>query len=249
VVWQEQFHTEIVDLQKDKLLFSERKQIPTFTSVADPAVVNPIRHLFSQCVNRSLKELPPTPSPPLTLDKFGEALFSHGLGFDAVQRVKSTLEKQRRLLAWYGEAGFAPGRPSEHEVVAHVILPLMMALGWLEQLLGVEWNKIDLAVFAGTPTDHEHCELICEAKVMGHGLQGVLQQAIGYADRLHLDACKKTLLADGGRFYLYKRSEGGWSTSPAGYLNVQLLRQRHVFPKNTDAVETLVALTPAHLGR
>lgn len=249
VMWQDQLHDEIKDIQKAKLLFSDRKQIPTFTGVGDAVVLDPIRHLLTQCATRPLKPLPPPPSAPMTLDEFGEALFSHGLSFDAVQKVRSSLEKQRRLLGWYGSSGLATDRPSEHEVVAHVILPLMSALGWSEQLLAVEWHKIDLAVFWGTPTDQEHCELICEAKAMGHGLQGVLQQAIGYAERLSLTSCKKILLADGGRFYLYKRGEQGWGTDPVGYLNVQQLRQRHVFPKGTNAVETLVALTPAHLGR
>ncbi|MDZ4687853.1 MAG: hypothetical protein SH850_22500 [Planctomycetaceae bacterium] len=249
VIWQEHFGDEIESLQKTKRLFAGRKQIPTFTGVGDDAVLDPIRHLFGKCVTRPLKTLPPPPSKAMSLDEFGEALFSQGVAFDAVRKVKMALEKQRRLLDWYRLSGLATNRPSEHEIVAHVILPLMSALGWSEQLLAVEWHKIDLAVFWGTPTDKEHCELICEAKAMGHGLQGVLKQAIEYADKHALTSCKKILLADGGRFYLYKRNDGGWGTNPVGYLNVQLLRSSHVIPKGTNAVDTLVALTPAHLGR
>lgn len=249
VIWQDHFHDEITGLQKTKGLFGDRKQIPTFTGVGDAVVLDPIRHLFAKCVSRPLKLLPPSASALMTLDEFGDALFAKGVSFDTVRQVKLALEKQRRLLDWYRSSGLATNRPSEHEIVAHVILPLMSALGWSEQLLAVEWHKIDLAVFWGTPTDKEHCELICEAKAMGHGLQDVLQQAIDYADKLELSSCKKILLADGGRFYLYKRSEHGWGTDPVGYLNVEQLRLRHVVPKGTNAVDTLVALTPAHLGR
>ncbi len=249
VLWQDHLHDEIKELQKSKMIFGDRKQIAMFTGVGDAVVLDPLHHLFAKCISRPLKSLPPPPSDLMTLDEFSEALFSQGVAFDAVQKVKATLEKQRRLLKWYRSSGLATDRPSEHEIVAHVILPLMSALGWSEQLLAVEWHRIDLAVFWGTPTDKGHCEMICEAKAMGHGLQDVLQQAIGYADKLALGSCKKILLADGGRFYLYKRSGHEWGTDPVGYLNVEQLRQRHVFPKGTNAVDTLVALTPAHMGR
>lgn len=249
VIWQHHQHSEIDVIQQMRPLFADRKQIPTFTGVSDAAIRKPIEHLLAGCSERPLRALPSPPSAAMTLDEFGEALFARGVGFDAVGRVKSAIEKQRRLLAWYRSSGLATHRPSEHEIVAHIILPLMIALGWSEQLLAVEWHKIDLAVFWGTPTDAEHCELICEAKVMGHGLQGVLQQAINYSDRLNLAACRKILLADGGRFYLYQRDSDGWHPEPTGYLNISRLRQIHLLPKNTNAVDTLVALTPANLGR
>ena len=51
----------------------------------------------------------------------------------------------------------------------------MKALGWSEQLLAVEWNKIDLAVFQATPRTPDKCALLCEAKSLGHGLQNVVK--------------------------------------------------------------------------
>jgi hypothetical protein len=249
VVWQEQFVEELAEIQRDtKGIFGIRKQVPTFTAVSDDAILAPIQHLIPRCAVRLLKELPPKPPAPLSPDEFGEALFARGMASDAVLRVKAAVEKQRRLLHWYRSSA-APGRPTEHEVVAHVILPLMLALGWSEQLLAVEWQKIDLAVFWGTPTDGPHCELICEAKGFGHGLQNVLRQAIDYTDKLGLSNCRKILLADGGRFYLYRRGETGWGEQPWGYMNVAKLRVDHLCPKGTSAVDTLMALTPAHLGR
>lgn len=168
-----------------------------------------------------------------------------------------TLEKQRQLLDFYarrespedGGRKLAPGRPSEHEIVAHIILPLMLALGWSEQLLAVEWRSVDLAAFWRTPTDGAHCRLVCEAKMMGHGLQNVLKQATRYTESLGLTECDKILLADGGRFYLYRRKGDGWEQHPSGYMNVQKLRTRHLCPANTNAVDTLIALTPAHVAR
>lgn len=139
-------------------------------------------------------------------------------------------------------------RPTEHEVVAHIILPLLIALGWSEQLLAVEWRKIDLAIFSGTPTDQQRCRLVCEAKGIGHGLQDVLQQAVRYTDTLQLTACDKILLADGGRFYLYRRRAERWGQQPSGYLNVLKIRENHLLPSGTNAIDTIIALTPLGIG-
>lgn len=132
--------------------------------------------------------------------------------------------------------------------MAHIILPLLMAMGWSEQLLAVEWRKIDLAIFSGTPTDQQRCRLVCEAKGMGHGLQDVFQQAVRYTDTSQLTACDKILLADGGRFYLYRRHAEGWEQQPSGYLNVLKIREDHLLPSGTNAIDTIIALTPMGIG-
>lgn len=229
------------------MLFDARKQIPALTSVADTAVIEPIRHLFDRCQSRSLRPLPQSPPPALSLDELSETLFRRGLGFTAVDQLRKSLEMQRRLIEWYQSSGMKE-RPTEHEVVAHIILPLLIALGWSEQLLAVEWRKIDLAIFSGTPTDQQRCRLVCEAKGMGHGLQDVLQQAVRYTDTLQLTACDKILLADGGRFYLYRRRAKGWEQQPSGYLNVLKIRENHLLPSGTNAIDTIIALTPLGIG-
>lgn len=247
VAWQHDLTTELAQIQAERPLFNLRKQIPAFTAVGDETILEPIRHLFDRCQSRPLRPLPETPPPALSLDELSEALFRRGLGFAAVDQLRRSLEKQRRLIDWYQSAGMKE-RPTEHEVVAHVILPLLLALGWSEQLLAVEWRKIDLAIFSGTPTDQKRCRLVCEAKGMGHGLQDDLQQAIRYTETLKLTACDKILLADGGRFYLYRRRADGWEQQPSGYLNVLKVREDHLLPRGTSAIDTIVALTPMGIG-
>lgn len=249
VMWQTQLHNIIEEIQATNPIFRERKQIPTFTTVSDPAVLQVVEPLFSLCSERALRELPIAPPPPMNLEEFGEALFARGLSFDSVAKAIDAIRKLRRLHDWYKESKLACHRPSEHEIVAHLILPLLSALGWSEQLLAVEWHKIDLAVFSGTPTNRDQCVLVCEAKAIGHGLQDVLAQAMNYAQRLDLRNCSRILLADGGRFYLYKRTSDNWGPAPIGYVNFTLLRSEHILPRNTSAVDTLIALTPARLGR
>lgn len=251
VIWQEHLAKDIQRIQEKGPLFGHRKQIPTFTRVYDESVLAPLRPLFSLLKTRGLKPLPASLPPPLTLEELGQQLFARGVANDAVVKVIAAFERQRRLLNWYAKFGWDSNRPTEHEVVAHIVLPLLLALGWSEQLLGVEWKKIDLAAFWGTPTTANTCVLVCEAKTRHHGLQDVREQAFDYVNNLRLNACQKVLLTDGGRFYLYERKSAAtpWSEQAVGYLNVEKIRTNHIAPPGTNAIDTIVALTPAAATR
>jgi len=245
VCWQDQLSQQLDALQVSEGLFSSRKQIPTFTRVGDDRVLKPIEPLMSQCQVRDFKPLPSEPDPELSPEKLGEGLFSLGLSQGSVESLLGAIHRQCRLLKWYAEHGRASVRPTEHEVVAYMVLPMLLALGWSEQLLAVEWNKVDLAAFRRTPTTAEGCVLLCEAKGMWDGLQGALGQAENYAEKLGLRACEKIVLTQGGRFYVYVRdASGGWRSDPVGYVNVEKLRSRYVVPPDTNAIDTLMSLTP-----
>jgi hypothetical protein len=225
------------------------KEIPTLTQVRDRKVLDLVEPLFGQCDERQLRDLPPLPPDPLTLEEVGTQLFAKGLPNEFVDRTLVATQRQRRLAAWYEGLGAKSVRPGEHEVVAHMILPLLLALGWSEQLLAVEWNRIDLTAFAETPTTKETCVLVCEAKGLGHGLQDSFDQAREYVRRLKLSRCRKILLTDGERLYLYHREVDDWGDAPAGYINVHKIRTDHIAPAGTNAIDTIVALTPTGVER
>ncbi len=249
VIWQQHLSQDLKDIQKNIQIFGHMKQISTFSKVHDLKVVNPIKPLFSKLKTRSLKSMPPAPPKPLSMDEVGQELFSKGLPNEAVDKVLVAIERQRRLINWYYRDRKRSGRPTEHEVVAHMILPLMLALGWSEQLLAVEWHKIDLAAFSATPTIEVRCVLVCEAKWLGHGLQNILNQAKLYIAKLKLHNCRKILLTDGARLYLYERKDSDWNDLPIGYLNVNSIRTDHIAPENTNAIDTIIALTPSGIIR
>jgi hypothetical protein len=241
VVWQEHLTGELSALQRKSPLFANRMR--TFARVYDGAVLDRLQALFPRCAQRPLRPRPPPLPEPLTLEALGQALRDRGLDGAIADRVVQAIEHQRQLLDWYREFGGRSSRPNEHEVVAHMILPLLRALGWPERLLAVEWRDVDIAGFTGIPTDAGNCVLVCEAKALWHGLQGVREQAIRYVDRLSLTACGSILVTQGSRFYVYRRAaEGGWPLT--GYLNIQHIRTNHVTSPGTDAVATLLALTP-----
>ena len=248
VIWQHHLADELTRIQKRDKLFGHLKQQTTFSGVtkANGRVLDRIEPLIGKTKRRPLAEMPPYPSEPLSLGELGQQLFSKGIANDAVDRVLSAIERQRRLLKWYEEQGAESKRPKEHEVVAHMVLPLLLALGWSEQLLAIEWDKIDLAAFCKTPTTAETCVLVCETKEMKHGLHGVLEQAVRYVKTLRLKRCERILLTQGARYYLYDRPAMGWSypLQPTGYLNVEKIRTDHVYPPNSNAVDTIVALSP-----
>ncbi|MHC4090223.1 MAG: hypothetical protein ACYSVY_08085 [Planctomycetota bacterium] len=251
VMWQAQSARELKRIQADGELFAAYKQQHTFTRVRDQETLDRIAPLIPKCVERPLRSRPDQLPPVLNLDELGQKLFSKGLANDAVDNVLRAIERQRRLLTWYDAQGKESQRPDEHEVVAHMVLPLLLAMGWSEQLLAVEWNKVDLAAFWRTPTTAERCVLVCEAKRMRHGLQNVRDQALNYVKIRKLTGCRKILLTQGARFYLYDRVDGAWpaDAEPTGYINLERIRENHIAPANTNAVETLMALTPAGVSR
>lgn len=217
-----------------------------FSRVRAKEMVDRLAPLIGSCATRKLRPLPPSAGPLLEDEEVGELLFSRGLSQDSVDALLESIARQRRLLRWYREYGKESARPREHEVVAYMILPMLLALGWSEQLLAVEWNKVDLAAFRRTPTRAADCVLVCEAKAMRSGLQGRPQkQAQAYVLNQKLGSCRHILLTQGQRFYLYQRaSSGDWIDEPVGYFNLLKLRHKYVMPANTSAIDTLISLTP-----
>ena len=207
--------------------------------------------------NRGSSELAPLPTEfeDLSDSDLGIALFEEGLANDSVERVRTSIHKARRLAAWYDKwsdsAKKEDRRPTEHEVVSHVLIPLFLALGWSEQLVAVEWNKIDIAFFSKTPTEKKCCVAICEAKLHRDSLQEAFsKQAFRYVHDHSLEQCKTILTSDGRALYLYKRKGSEWSEDqqPDGYVNLMHIRRRHLMGKDLDAVKTLIDLTPFRIA-
>ena len=177
-----------------------------------------------------------------TDEKLGVELFQAGISNKNVSDILVALQQAERLLAWYPRSR---RRPSENEIVSHIILPLFLGLGWSHQQVAVEWNNVDMAFFKKTPTTEENCIMVLEAKGWGNPLSDVLRQPKRYVQSLKLKNVKHILTTDGENLLVYEKSGDEWISNPTGYINVKTLQKQYVVPKNTSLVDTLVSLQPS----
>lgn len=110
--------------------------------------------------------------------------------------------------------------PSEDELIVHFVVPFLRALGWPLERIAVQWRHIDVAVFRALPRTPESCRFVIEAKRMGAGVEGALDQAKGYA--IALGGTCDAVVTDGIRYRLY---EGARDFRPLAYANLARLKR------------------------
>jgi hypothetical protein len=229
--------------QDPKGLFVNQRLQSTFTAVHEKRITSLANKLKTNIKKRQLHSLPNIVGGTFTQEELGMELFKAGLPNNAVEDVLNTIGRIKRLANWYSSSHSA-NRPSEHEIVAHMIVPLMIGMGWSEQLLAVEWGKVDLAFFNKTPTDIESCIMICEAKRPDQSLTSAFEQAKKYVVKNQLNNCRTIITTDGSMLLMYKKNGTDWNDEPDGYVNLRNIRHENVFPFNTSGVQTLIELIP-----
>jgi hypothetical protein len=110
--------------------------------------------------------------------------------------------------------------PSEDELIAHFIVPFLRALGWPPEQIAVKWHYIDVAVFLALPRTSKNCHLVIEAKRLGAGVEGALEQAKGYVEVLGIP--RDVIVTDGIRYRMYASSRG---FEPLAYANLARLKK------------------------
>ena len=113
--------------------------------------------------------------------------------------------------------------PTEDELVAHFVVPLLRALGWPPERIAIKWRYIDIAVFDTLPRLPEHCRFLIEAKRLGAGVEDALEQARGYV--ADLDVPCDIVITDGIRYRMYSCENG---FAPVAYANLIRLKQSAV---------------------
>jgi hypothetical protein len=110
--------------------------------------------------------------------------------------------------------------PSEDELIAHFVVPFLRALGWPQELIAVKWRYIDVAVFRALPRTPENCHLVIEAKRLGAGVEGALEQAKGYVEALGTP--RDVVVTDGIRYRMYSCQS---AFEPIAYANLGRLKK------------------------
>jgi hypothetical protein len=110
--------------------------------------------------------------------------------------------------------------PSEDELIVHFVVPLLRAFGWPPERIAVKWRYVDVAVFRSLPRTPENCQFVIEAKRLGAGVEGALEQAQGYAAALGISC--NAVVTDGIRYRMY---DGARGYLPLAYANLMRLKR------------------------
>ena len=129
--------------------------------------------------------------------------------------------RMQALAKKYWDGSVTNEWPQEAEVVAHLVVPLLRALGWAPENIALEWSNIDICVFSTLPREPKHCRMLIEAKRLNNPIEKALEQASRYAAEDELTA--DIVVTDGLRYRLYAAAERGYEQ--VAYANVTRLKR------------------------
>jgi hypothetical protein len=141
-----------------------------------------------------------------------------GIG-EVPEALREIVAQAQDLASLYWDRTRFGEHPAEDEMVAHFVVPLLRALGWPPERIAVKWRYIDVSLFTALPRTPENCCLVIEAKRLGAGVEGALDQGKGYVDGLG-KACD-VMVTDGIRYRLY---DGSRDYAPVAYANLVRLK-------------------------
>ncbi|SIT40101.1 conserved hypothetical protein [Paraburkholderia piptadeniae] len=181
--------------------------------------------------------LPPHEETEISLHAISSFLFDHGVASSSITSLLNEIGELTRIGRWYKRAQ----KPSEHETVAYLVVPLLRALGWTPQRMAVEWNRVDLALFDRLPRNDGNLCAVVEAKKMDDSCLTAMSQALRYGETRA--GCHRLIVSDGLRYGVYTRSgEGAFKLY--AYFNLIRLRKDYPVYRCKGACEALLALAP-----
>jgi hypothetical protein len=188
--------------------------------------------------SRPLVDLPPADDGnKIDVKKISEFLFDHGVASASINNLLNEIGELIRIAEWYRRSG----KPSEHETVAYLVVPLLRAIGWTPQRMAVEWHHIDVALFDQLPRSDESLRVVVEAKKMGNSCLTAESQAMSYAK--DKDECHRLIVTDGLRYGVYVRKSGEPLRLYA-YLNLTRLRGDYPVYRCNGAEDALLTMAP-----
>jgi len=184
-----------------------------------------------EAYNRELEALPDSCKhgeelPKTTAQQVASSLFDNGMARGSINALLERMDDLVRIADWYQRK---KEHPSEHETVAHLVVPLLRALGWTPQKMALEWNRMDIALFSGMPRKDDRLAIVVEAKRIGSSCLRAKGQAAKLAEKRGREPCARLIVTDGLRYGVYVREHGGrFRDDPEAYLN--LTRMMRSYP-------------------
>lgn len=188
---------------------------------------------------RRPEKIPP-PANPVKDEKLIRNLIEGGLSSGEAENVIRAFMRVRRLGRWYEdhweERADADEDISEHETRTFLIIPLLLALGWPEQRLKIEWKNIDIAFFESNYRSGDSPIMILESKKLYDPLLWAEEQAKEYAEKF--PNCKKLVVSNGIRYLLFQKEKNEWI--PNAYLDLLKIRDRHPYYQEIKGAPNLL---------
>jgi hypothetical protein len=181
--------------------------------------------------------LKPRTIPPLAKEVNDEKLIveliDEGLSSGQAQNVVAAFHGVRRLGGWYEKNNEGV---SEHETRTFLIVPLLLALGWPEQRLKIEWHNIDIAFFENNYAEKNKPTMILESKRLDSSLFGAEKQAKNYSNRF--PKCEKLIVSNGLNYLLFSKKGNEWT--PRAFFNVLKPLDRHPYREEIGGAADLM---------
>lgn len=190
-------------------------------------------------LSRPLHDLPDcSKQNEISVTEISEFLFDCGVASTSITNLLTEIGELTRIANWYQRS---KQKPSEHETVAYLVVPLLRVLGWTPQRMAVEWNHVDIALFEQLPRSDETLRVVVEAKKMDNSCLTAISQAMSYANGKQ--RCHRLIVSDGLRYGVYTHNNIGQFELHA-YLNLTRLRHKYPIYKCEGAEEALLAMAP-----
>lgn len=211
---------------KMKTIYVKGLSMGTFMRVNQKEPKDKALQLLEEGEKQTAEEIP-QPANEISDEDLVESLIGNGLRPADAETVIQTIWRVRRLARWYARYG---RELSEHEIRTFLIVPVLLALGWSEQKIKIEWNYTDISLFQEVFKKDAKPAVILESKRMNAGLGYAERQAKRYAKEY--PNCHKLVASNGTRYLLYvKRDDCEWDMKKhlAAYLNLLKLKDRHPY--------------------
>jgi len=174
-------------------------------------------------------------------------LFDYGMASGSLSSLEDQIRDLGSLALWYKNYCKSP---SESETVAHLVVPLLLSLGWTPQRISLEYyqkgvGRADLALFAnGNRSDYEPVAMI-EAKKFGNSCLTAEEQVRKYAEGMSY--VRRLVVTDGIRYGIFVREDNNpFPVTPNAYLNLTDLRDNYpVYGDCAGADESMLFLSAA----
>ena len=204
-----------------------------------------------------IKTLPePTEKIPVVLRSPGKSLshaeisrhlFDYGMGSGSLSELESRIKDLCSLAAWYKKYQ----EPSESETVSHLVVPLLLALGWTPQRIALEFHqsgvgRADLALYANANRSEYEPIALVEAKKYMSSCMTAESQVRSYSEKMKY--VRRLVVTDGIRYGIFVRQakDAAFPSKPSAYLNLTDLRDDYpIYGDCKGADEALLYLSAA----